>query len=832
MLSLAEYRSKADRLADYLPWACLVAPGVVLNKDGSFQRTARCRGPDLESATPAELVAVSARLNNVLRRFGSRWALFFEAERHSSRHYPNSTFPDPLSGLVDRERRAAFEEEATHFESGYAIIFVYLPPPDRLGRMEQMFLERADRADGSGPDYRGELKTFIDQTDRAIDLMGAVLPEIAPLTDEETLTFLHRTISQKDHAVRVPEIPMYLDAVLVDTPFSGGLEPVLGDRHLRTLSVHGFPDSTSPGLLGELDRLGFAYRWVTRFIALDKTEAEKVLRRTRRQWFAKRKSIMAILKEVMTNEQSVLLDTDADQKTADADAALVELGQDLVSFGYVTATITVSDPDPATADEKLRAVERIINGRGFTTITERLNAVEAWLSSLPGHVYANVRQPVVHSLNLVHMMPMSAVWAGPAWNAHLDGPPLLTARTHGTTPFRLDLHQGDVGHTLVVSPTGAGKSVLVSLLALQFRRYANSRIAIFDKGGSSRAAVLGMGEDVFELGQGGGDANTRISFQPLAGIDDDAERSFALDWLTGLLTNENVTVDPEVKDALWSALTNLASAPIEERTLTGLSVLLQSKRLSQALQPYTLDGPHGALLDAEEDRLAVADVQCFEMEELMHTPAVVAPVLTYLFHRLDEHFNGRPTLLILDEAWVFLDNPAFAARIREWLKTLRKKNVAVVFATQSLADISQSSIAPAIIESCPTRIFLPNDRAVEPQSKAVYAEFGLNDRQIETISQAVPKRDYYVQSRAGNRLFELGLGEVALAFCGASSADEQKRIDELIADRGLGRFADAWLRERDLAWAAVLIADDASSDSGEDPTQESSTEEKDHETTA
>ncbi|WP_417319687.1 conjugal transfer protein TrbE [Erythrobacter aureus] len=808
MLNLAEYRSKPHLLADYLPWACLIAPGVVLNKDGSFQRTARFRGPDLESATPSELVGISARLNNVLRRFGSRWALFFEAERHPARDYPVSDFPEALSALIDAERRAGFEQEGSHFESAYYLTFTYLPAADGVGKMERLFLEREDGPDSDGPDYGRELQAFIDRTNRAIDMMGSLLPEIEPLSDGETLTYLHGCISEKAHKVRVPDIPAWLDAILVDTPLTGGLEPMLGDQHIRALTIHGFPDMTTPGLLGELDHLGFSYRWVTRFIALDKAEAEKLLRRLRRQWFAKRKSIMAIVKEVMTNEQSVLLDTDADQKTADADAALVELGQDLVAFGYVTTTVTVSDPDPARADEKLRAVERVINGRGFTTMTESLNAVEAWLSSLPGHVYANVRQPVLHTLNLVHMMPMSAVWAGPQRNDHLSAPPLLMAKTGGATPFRLDLHQGDVGHTLVVGPTGAGKSVLLALLALQFRRYSGSRIAIFDKGASSKAAVLGMGGTVFDLGAAQDGEIADLAFQPLARIDDASERSFALDWVAGLLANENVTVDPEIKDTLWSALSNLASAPPEERTLTGLSILLQSNALKQALQPYTLDGPHGSLLDADEDRLALADVQCFEMEELMHTPAVVAPVLTYLFHRLEEQFDGKPTLLILDEAWVFLDHPAFAQRIREWLKTLRKKNVAVVFATQSLADIAESQIAPAIIESCPSRIFLPNDRAIEPQSKEVYGQFGLNDRQTEIIAQASPKREYYFQSRTGNRLFELGLSDVALAFCGASSADDQKLIDELVAAHGADAFADSWLRAKRLDWAADILTPD------------------------
>ncbi|MFC7701940.1 conjugal transfer protein TrbE [Bradyrhizobium sp. GCM10028915] len=803
MMNLAEYRHSNARLADFLPWAALVDKGIILNKDGSFQRTAKFRGPDLDSAVPAELVAVAGRLNNALRRLGSGWAVFVEAQRHFAGSYPPSTFPDVASALVDAERRAQFEEAGAHYESSYFLTFLYLPPEEGAAKAERLLYEGRDRTVGA--DAREVLRGFIDQTSRVLGLLEGFMPECAWLDDQATLTYLHSTISTKRHRVRVPEIPMYIDALLADQPLTGGLEPMLGSANLRVLTIVGFPGATTPGILDDLNRLPFSYRWSTRAIMLDKTDATKLLTKIRRQWFAKRKSIGAILKEVMTNEASTLLDTDAHNKALDADAALQELGSDQIGQAFVTATITVWDGAANVADEKLRLVEKVVQGRDFTCMIETVNAVEAWLGSLPGHVYANVRQPPVSTLNLAHMIPMSAVWAGEARDLHFGAPPLLFGKTEGSTPFRFSLHVGDVGHTLVVGPTGGGKSVLLALMAMQFRRYPNSQVFAFDFGGSIRAAALAMGGDWHDLGGALSDGGDRpVSLQPLAWIDDPSERGWATEWIGAILSRERVEITPEVKDHLWSALTSLASAPREERTLTGLSVLLQSNSLKRALQPYCLGGPSGRLLDAEFERLGESSVQAFETEGLIGTSAAPA-VLAYLFHRIEDRLDGRPTLLIVDEGWLALDDEDFAGQLREWLKTLRKKNASVIFATQSLSDIDGSAIAPAIIESCPTRLLLPNERAIEPQITAIYRRFGLNDRQIELLSRATPKRDYYCQSRRGNRMFELGLGEVALAFTAASSKTDQAAIAQLLAEHGPDGFVPAWLQHRGVAWATDLI---------------------------
>ncbi len=247
--------------------------------------------------------------------------------------------------------------------SSYFLTLLYLPPDEGTAKAERLLYEGSNRTVDA--DAREVLRGFVDRTNRVLQLVEGFMPECAWLDDQETLTYLHSTVSTKRHRVRVPEIPMYLDALLADQPLTGGLEPMLGEAHLRVLTVVGFPTATTPGILDDLNRLAFAYRWSTRAIMLDKTDATKLLTRIRRQWFAKRKSVAAILKEVMTNEASALLDTDAHNKAMDADAALQELGSDQIGEAFVTATITVWDSDPAYRRRKAPPRRKGDPGPGF-----------------------------------------------------------------------------------------------------------------------------------------------------------------------------------------------------------------------------------------------------------------------------------------------------------------------------------------------------------------------------------------------------------------------------------------------------------------------------------
>ncbi len=275
MLSLAPYSHTPSRLEDFLPWGFLVAPGVILNKDGSFQKSARFRGPDVRSATPEELISFTARANNVFKRLGSGWALYIEAERREIRDYPSGDFADDASRLVDAERAAQFEQAGAQFETIHHITLQWAPPADATRRASAFFFEIDQANDEGEPTKKKDraeriaaakaadtrfAKEALDHFERtaswALGLFEGLTVDFHALGDDETLTYLKRTISPKPHKVRAPASAAFLDGLLCDAALVGGAAPVLGGKHLRVLTIKGFPPFTAPGILDDLNALG------------------------------------------------------------------------------------------------------------------------------------------------------------------------------------------------------------------------------------------------------------------------------------------------------------------------------------------------------------------------------------------------------------------------------------------------------------------------------------------------------------------------------------------------------------------------------------------------
>lgn len=830
MLALAPFRSKAAGLPDLLNYAALVDEGIVLGKDGSLLAGFFLRGDDAASATDNERNYLTAMVNTYLARFGAGWAMWVDAARLPSPGYPApelSHFPEPIAALIDAERRETFERQDAHFETEYALVLQFLPPSRRDSKLGELVYDDDGRDDTEPADrvLADFKKRLFDLQDGLGDLlhmrrMGtiAVGEGDDAYSSDELVNYLHFAISGEPIALRTPDCPMYLDAWLGYPELWPGDTPKLGDKFIATVAIEGFPGASFPGILDMLDGLPLAYRWSSRFIFLDQHEAVSALNRYRLKWQQKVRGFVA---QVFKSQKGVI-NTDALAMMKESEVAMNDAKSGLVAYGYYTPVVVLMHEDRRFLEEQARYVRREVERKGFSARIETVNALEAWLGTLPGQTYPNVRRPLIHTLNLADMLPLASVWPGLRENPcdlyPAGSPPLMHTVTTGATPFRLNLHVSDVGHTLVFGPTGAGKSTLLATLLAQFRRYRSrprrdgttlpAAITAFDKGRSLYALCKAGGGVHYDIGN---DEADTPALMPLVDIDSESDALWAEEWIaTCFELRAGRPPTPQQTAEIHKAITLLREAPREFRSVTDFVTTVQDAEVRDALNHYTISGSMGHLLDGKDDSLKLSTFTVFEIDDLMKMgDANAIPVLLYLFRRFERSLQGQPSLLSLDEAWVMLGHPVFRERLREWLKELRKKNCLVLMATQSLSDAVGSGLLDVLLEQCPTKILLPNREAdlagtkETPGPADLYTMFGLNSKEIHLLKTAQPKRQYYYKSPLGRRVFELGLGPLALAFVAVSDKEDLAEVRQLIAERGPD-WPLAWLNHKGVDYERFL----------------------------
>lgn len=805
-MQISEHRSAVRGLPDLLMYDSMVDDGILLLQDGALLAAWSFRGPDMASATHAEMAALSARLNSILR-LGSGWMVHCDAIRGPAPGYPeHGSFPDSVTALIDEERRQQFMIEGAHFESEYFLALTFLPAEETEERIrgfvfdgQRKFRSTAQR---SLDYFRNRIATFENLFGSLFHVQRLRANRVADAsgrqhTHDELLRYVHRSITTLTHPVALPEIPVYLSEILGTQELVGGISPKVGRKHIRVIAIDGFPQLSHPGILGALDSLPVEYRWNTRAILLDPEEAKSLLDKTRRKWRSKIRG----WKDQLLRTETGAVNLFAQEMAMDAEEAMSVAASGDVQFCIYTTLVLCFDENERRVEESASLVVKTVQNLGFACRIESVNALDAWRGSFPGDGYRNVRRVIIHTLNLADMLPITAVWAGLRRNPSPLMPPksapLMYAATSGATPFRLNLHVGDLGHTLMVGPPGAGKSTFLGALAAQWFRYPRGQVFAFDKGYSLFVLTEAAGGEFYDIGG----ERTQWAFCPLKDIDTAADIAWAVDWLEGLCTLQSFKITPRERNALANALLLLRNSPT--RTLTELCANVQDTEIREALQYYTLAGALGHLLDADEDMLGNGRFLTFETEHLMNLgeKAVVA-VLLYLFRRIEKRLDGSPTLVPLDEAWVYLRHELFRERVRDWLKTLRKLNAAVLLSTQNLSDIFNSPIRDVVLESCPTKILLPNAEAVNPASRQFYESIGLNEREIELLQKSIPKRDYYMVSPVGRRRISLGLGGVSLAFIGVNGREERQRVTDVMDQHGV-EWQSEWLKVQGLhEWAA------------------------------
>ncbi len=801
-MKLKHLKSRSRALPDLMNYATLVGSGVALGKDGSLIAGWYFRGQDLTAQTNVQLNALNIRLNDKFKRLGDGWTLHVDAVRRSTASYPSPEvvhFPDPVSQRIDSERRSQFERDGGHFETIHAMVLHYLPPVVAQSRLEQMMYSRdTQRMDGDSiatrvlTDFCGWVTEFADSLSDIAEVSPMTGYTVPAETGEETIRddlveFLGMCIIGQYYPVNLRREAPFLDAVLGCYDFTGGLEPKIDGRHLRIVAITGYPLSTHPGILSALENLETEYRWSNRFIYMDHETAKKELNRYRRQWQQKQRGFS----DQFLGTRRGATDRDAVSMVNETESALADVSSLETTFGYLTNVIVLTSESLDRIEEDAKYLITAIRNLGFGARLETVNSIEAWLGSLPGHSYANIRRPLVSTMNLSDLLPLSSTWSGnqhnPCDRYPSGSPALIYADAAGATPFRLNLHVGDVGHTLIIGPTGTGKSTLLAMIAAQFRKYRNAKVFCFDKGYSIYCLTEAVGGIHYDIG----DRDSNLTLCPLA----ESDVNWAEGWVRDCCELQlRAPLTPEQRKQLHATMQHLAHS--KEKSLTDLHTQLQDQVLRDALAHYTLHGNAGHLLDGESDNLALSDFTCFELEALWsYSDSEKLPVLSYLFHRIERQLTGSPSIIILDEAWVMLGHPVFRAKIVEWLKVLRKANCAVVMATQSLTDAINSGILDVIIESTATRIFLPNTAANSEVSRPIYQMIGLNHVQIDMISRATPKKQYYAMSAEGSRLFDMTLGPVALSFAAQSGANIKKEVQFMKHQYG-AQWMDYWPANR------------------------------------
>lgn len=810
MIPLRQHRATDAGLADLLNYAAMVDDGVIVGKNGAFLAAWTYQGDDQASSTDPGREVVSFRINQALANLGAGWMIHVDAVRQPAPRYLErgcSHFPDPVCAAIDEERRRLFESLGTMYEGYFVLTATYFPPL----LAQRKFVELMFTDEVRPPDPKARTRHLIDAFQRDCAGIESRLSSAMTLqrlrgtkvtaedgtavTEDALLRWLQYCITGLHHPVLLPRNPMYLDALLGGQELYGGVVPKIGRKFIAVVAIEGFPLESTPGILTALAELPCEYRWSSRFIFLDAHEAVRHLDKYRKKW---RQKIRGFFDQVF-NTHAGPVDQDAMAMVADAEAAIAEVNSGLVAQGYYTSVVVIMDEDRSALEASARQVEKLINRLGFAARVETINTMDAYLGSLPGHGVENVRRPLLNTMNLADLLPTSTIWTGAAMAPcplyPPSSPPLMHCVTQGATPFRLNLHVRDVGHTFLFGPTGAGKSIHLAMLAAQLRRYPGMAIYAFDKGMSLYPLAKAAGGRHFTVAAD----DDCLAFCPLQFLEAKGDRAWAMEWIDTILTLNDVVTTPAQRNEIGNAILSMQQSGAT--TLSEFSVTIQDETIREAIRQYTVDGSMGHLLDAEQDGLSLSDFTVFEIEELMSLGEKYAlPTLLYLFRRIERQLTGQPAAIILDEAWLMLGHPAFRAKIREWLKVMRKANCLVLMATQSLSDAAQSGILDVIVESTATKIFLPNVYARDEEAAQLYRRMGLNARQIEILATAIPKRQYYTVSEQGRRLYDLALGPLALAFVGATDKESVAAIRALEAKWGDG-WVDVWLAGRGLQLA-------------------------------
>lgn len=793
-MNLNNLESKRSKLYTRCPWAIMASPGIVKIKGDAYTCACEFIAPDLSSASASKIESVANMFNEGIIRLGQNWTVQFELQRRITKKYPTPKEWNNLTGmLVDRIRQLNFENSDGYFQNRYFLIFTKKLESKIEKKAKGFFFNSEKSVKNVSIEVENEIKDIQDfkmQVSNVISMLKTVM-QVNMLNSNELVTLLHSQVSMKWHELTLPEDGMlFLDRIITDESLQNSIPLKLGDHYIPIVSIKSFPGSSTSAMMNRLNMADCEFRWSTRFICYGKEQTLQILDKAEKKYHGKLQSMGQLIMSTIGHIESSRVNSTALAQEDEVKQAKIRVTNDEIGFGDYCSEVMVWDTNKKIADEKAEYISNIVNSCGFVTVTESLNALSAWSSMMAGNIYANQRELFVSTKNTSHAVPLSSIWSGMQKNSFMESIcgesiPLLICKTEYRIPYFLNLNVNQVGHTWISGKTGYGKSTLLAALEIAWRKYPGNQVIIFDKGLSARNLTMCTGGIYIEPGK------DKIGMQPLADIDTLEGKNWACEFIQIMLEEQKISVTAKMRKAIYDTINLLSTKKRESRTLTSFQQYCDYQdpvshvnEINEGLSPYVLGGQYGEMFDCNYSNIDISDWTMFEMGTLMNMGnAAVAPALDYLFAQCEKKFTGRPTMLVLDEAWLYFKNKIFAAKIVEWLKTLRKSHVFVVFATQEIADAVNSDIATTLISQCPSKIFLPDIESESDINFELYKKLGLEDSEIRHLSKLQPLRDYFYKSTQGARTFNLDLEQIQLAIM-TNSKEEHLLLDEIEKEYG------------------------------------------------
>ncbi|WP_336987069.1 VirB4 family type IV secretion/conjugal transfer ATPase [Altererythrobacter aquiaggeris] len=717
-IGAAGWSAKEAAAGDRLPYAELLDDHCLALRDGSLMMALQVPGLLFETEDSEALNAHAATREIMLRSaLDARFVLYHHVIRRKVEATLDAEFSDPLSAHIDNRWRERLGSGSLFINDQF-ITLIRRPARGKAG-----FAERAAklwRKNGKGetetdPRDLRALRAAASGLVASLGAYGARLlgeyPASGDKTNSEILELLSALYNGEMRPVRCPAEETDIGHMLPYRRVSFGLDAMetrgaSGAEFSSILSLKEYPDATSPGLLDGLLRLPCEM-----IVSESYAPAERQT--------AREKMDLAIRRLRSADE-------DAAAERADMLAARDELGAGSATFGDHHLTIQVRSHTLDGLDDMTAAAAAALADSGAIAVREDTNLEPAFWGQFPGNEVYLVRRAMISSANMASFGSLHGFALGQAENNHW-GDAVTLLETTSATPFFFNFHHGDLGNFSVIGPSGSGKTVVMNFLAAQAQKF-NPRTILFDKDRGAEVFVRGIGGRYDRISAG-----EPTGFNPLALPDTPTNRAFLRDWLGVLLKAEGPEELALLAEAVDAAYANDAGL----RRLRHFRELLSGARrpapgdLADRLTPWIDGGEHDWLFDNEHDRLDLRNrVLGFDMTALLDNPRLRTPTMMYLFHRIEERLDGEPSMILIDEGWKALDDEVFAARIRDWLKTLRKRNALVGFATQSARDALDSKIATALVEQTATMVFMPNSRA---RAEDYCDGFGLTAHELALI---------------------------------------------------------------------------------------------------